>query len=122
MAKIFFHILNCIILILYLFPGSILGFLLFEDLNKQPQIYSSDFISINHVLAFFILSLLGLYNFESKNKKKIYFYLIFASVFLELSHLIIPQRGFQLSDLFGNILGLIISIIIFYSLKNWRAK
>ena len=36
----------------------------------------------------------------------------FISIFLELFHLIIPNRGFEFSDLFGNIMG--VSIIYLY--------
>jgi hypothetical protein len=39
-------------------------------------------------------------------------YLFLLSIILELFHLIIPNRGFEWSDLFGNIMGLIFVIII----------
>ena len=44
-------------------------------------------------------------------------YLFSLSIILELFHLIIPNRGFEWSDLFGNILGVTIVIII-YNAKN----
>ncbi len=43
--KITFHFLNIITIFLYLFPGSILGWLFYKDLTKQPQL-TDDFISI----------------------------------------------------------------------------
>tara|TARA_Y100001935_G_scaffold23044_1_gene16752 strand:+ start:2796 stop:2987 length:192 start_codon:yes stop_codon:yes gene_type:complete len=46
------------------------------------------------------------------SKKNIIIYLISISVFLELSHLMIPNRSFQFNDLFGNILGVFLSVLI----------
>ena len=39
-------------------------------------------------------------------------YLIILSISLEILHLIIPERTFQWSDLFGNLLGVIVVILI----------
>ena len=59
-TKILFHILNTILIVLYIYPGSILGYLTYRDFSKQPQLTSDFFaISSNHVYAFFLLSLLG---------------------------------------------------------------
>ena len=41
-TKFFFHLINLVFLIFYLYPGSILGFLLYGNFKKQPQI-SPDF-------------------------------------------------------------------------------
>ena len=59
--KILFNIINTIFIIFYIYPGSILGFLIYSDLNKQPQLTSNYFVSSNHVYAFMALSLLGLF-------------------------------------------------------------
>ncbi len=110
-TKIFFHILNLLFIIFYLYPGSIAGFFIYNDFSKQPQ-FTPDFIlSSNHVYAFVILSFLGLISYINR-RILIIFYFIFLSVILELSHILIPNRSFQYSDLFGNILGVLISIII----------
>ncbi len=120
-TKIFFQIINILFLILYLYPGSILGFVVYNDLSKQPQVTPDFIFSSNHVYAFLALSLLGFISYIEK-KKLIIFYFLFLSIILELSHLFIPNRSFQLFDLFGNILGVIISIIIlkiyFYLVKK----
>ena len=120
-TKIFFQILNILFLILYLYPGSILGFVVYNDFSKQPQVTPDFIFSSNHVYAFLALSLLGFISYIEK-KKLIIFYFLFLSIILELSHLFIPNRSFQLFDLFGNILGVIISIIIlkiyFYLVKK----
>ena len=109
-TKIFFHLINLVFLILYLYPGSILGFLLYNNFSKQPQVTPDFYFSSNHVYAFMVLTLFGL--ISHINKKNIIIYFIFISIFLELAHLVIPNRSFQFGDLFGNILGVLISIII----------
>ena len=103
---------NICLIILYLFPGSILGFLLYNDLNRQPQI-TGDFydISSNHIYAFSLISILGLFAF--KTKKKLFVYLVCLSIVLEIFHLIIPNRSFQTGDLNGNLLGVIIPFLIY---------
>ena len=122
MIKIIFHILNVIFVFLYVYPGSLLGFLIYKDISKQPQI-SADFfaLSSNHVYAFLLLSSLGLISYF-KNLKIIIFYLILSSICLELLHLFIPNRSFQFSDLFGNITGVLLSIFILILFNFWRKK
>jgi len=112
--KVGFHTANIILIILYLFPGSILGWFLYNNHLIQPQITRDFIISSNHVYAFVLLSSLGVFSFH--NTKKINFlilYLFLLSIFLELFHIIIPNRGFEISDLFGNIVGVILVILIY---------
>ena len=112
--KIGFYSANIILIILYLFPGSILGWFLYNDHLTQPQITRDFLISSNHVYAFILLTSLGIFSFH--NTKKINFliiYLFLLSIILELSHIIIPNRGFEMSDLFGNIVGVILVIFIY---------
>ncbi len=120
---LYLYYLSLIVLILiYLFPGSLLGFLFYGTIKQQPNLVSNPFgTSINHLLAFFYLSIIGLISyFKDKNLKKIMFFLISISILLELSHLIIPVRTFQTADLVGNLLGTIIAIIIIFLYKRWK--
>ena len=121
-TKILFNMINTIFIVLYVYPGSILGFLIYGELEKQPQI-THDFLSIssNHVYAFFVLSLLGLIAYYKSNKILIFNYLILSSIILEVLHLAIPNRSFQYYDLFGNITGVLISILLF-SIFNFLRK
>ena len=121
MTKIIFHILNIIFIILYIYPGSLLGFLIYKDISKQPQISPDFMVSSNHVYAFLLLSFLGLVSYL-KTFKIIILYLISISIILELLHLIIPNRSFQFSDLFGNIVGVLVPIFILILFKFWRKK
>ena len=126
MIKIIFHILNTIFVFLYVYPGSLLGFLIYKDISKQPRL-SADFfpslfsISSNHVYVFLLLSSLGLISYF-KSLKIIILYLIFISISLELLHLFIPNRSFQFSDLFGNIVGVLVPIFILILFNFWRKK
>ena len=121
--KIIFHFSNIVLIFFYLFPGSILGWFLYKNLELQPLLYiTNDFIGIssNHFYAFFVLSFLGILSY-SKHKKfdLLIKYLLLLSVLLELSHLLIPVRGFQFGDLFGNILGVVLVLLVN---KIWRLK
>ena len=112
------------LLILYIFPGSLIGYLLYGDLSQQPNFVENELgTSINHFIAFFILSILGLISKKKKNliKRRIMF-LIFLSIFLEFTHLIIPYRSFQLLDLAGNLLGCFIGIIFMLFFEKWQKK
>ena len=113
-TKILFNIINSIFVILYIYPGSILGFLVYGELNKQPQI-TKDFmyISSNHIYGFLALSLIGLIAYYKSKKLFILNYLLLSAIILEVLHLVIPNRSFQYSDLFGNIIGVLLSILLF---------
>ena len=105
---------NIILIIFYLFPGSLFGWILYNDLSMQPQITKDFIISSNHFYAFILLTSLGIFSFH--NTKKINLlsvYLFLLSIILELLHIIIPNRQFEMSDLFGNIVGVVFVILIY---------
>ena len=54
----------------------------------------------------------GITYIKKKQIKFIRVYLISLSIILEIFHLIIPERNFQWSDLFGNLMGVIVVILI----------
>ena len=117
--KFIFHLANVFLIILYIYPGSILGYVIYDDLQIQPQITRDFIVSTNHVYAFFLISLLGFLTFKKSNKLNILIlYLLILSIILEILHLIIPERSFELADLFGNLIGVIILIIINYFNKT----
>ena len=119
--KFFFYLCNFILIILYLYPGSILGWFLYNDASLQPQITPNLnlIVSSNHVYAFLILSLIGFFTYKKIEKLKfLSIYLILLSITLEILHYFIPERSFEFSDLFGNLIGVIIVIIIFYLYKK----
>ena len=109
-----FYSANIILITLYLFPGSILGCFLYNNCYRQPQITQDFIVSTNHFYAFTLLTCLGIFSYH--NTKKINFlilYLILLSIILELFHIIIENRGFEIRDLFGNIMGVLLVILIY---------
>ena len=119
--KIIFYIINFLLILLYLFPGSLIGCFLYDDCKLQPQITPDFIISTNHLYAFAFLSLIAFLTFKKTDKITfIILYLITISVVLELFHHFIPDRSFEYSDLFGNLIGVIIIIIFFNLLKKYE--
>ena len=119
--KIIFYIINFVLILLYLFPGSLIGCFLYDDCKLQPQITPDFIISTNHLYAFAFLSLIAFLTFKKTDKITfIILYLITISVVLELFHHFVPERSFEYSDLFGNLIGVIIIIIFFNLLKKYE--
>ena len=117
--KFFFYLCNLILIVLYLFPGSVLGWFLYNDSSLQPQITPNLIVSSNHVYAFLILSFVGFFTYKSFEQFRfLSIYLIFLSIILEILHYFIPERSFEFPDLFGNLVGVIIVIILFYFFKK----
>ncbi len=112
---LFFKISNFIIIILYLYPGSILGWILYRNLKLQPQL-TGDFLSLssNHFYTFLILSFIAVLSYSNNLKKlnHIFLYLLSISIILELTHIVIPNRSFEFEDLIGNIIGVIFTFIL----------
>ena len=117
--KFIFYLCNLILIFLYLFPGSVLGWFLYKDLSLQPQITPDFIISTNHLYSYIILSVVGFLTFRKNNQFNILsLYLIFLSILLEVLQYFVPNRSFEFSDLFGNLAGVIIAIIIFHFFKK----
>ena len=117
--KFIFYLINLILILFYLFPGSLLGCILYNDCKLQPQITPDFVISSNHFYAFVLLSVLGFLTFIKSNQ--IFYlsiYLIFLSLILETMHLLIPERSFEFPDLFGNLVGVTVVIMFKYLLKK----
>jgi len=118
--KIIFYSANIVLIFLYLFPGSLIGCFLYNDCKTQPQITRDlPFISTNHVFAFVLLSLIAwLTYFRYSNINWVFYYLFFLSIILEVFHLLIPERGFELADVIGNLLGVFIILITYKIFKK----
>ena len=111
--KIIFYSINFSLIFLYLFPGSLIGQIFYDSKKIQPQITPDFIISSNHFYVFTLVSIVGFLTFIKINQKKILMiYLISLSIVLELLHLLISHRTFQWADLFGNLTGVIVVILI----------
>ena len=109
--KSIFHISALFLIIISLYPGSLLGYFLYGDWGQQPNLIKNPFgTTINHFIYYFYVSLLGFFLYlRSENFTKMVYGLFFLSVILELFHFMIPNRSFQLGDLIGNILGVVVA-------------
>ena len=109
------------LLILYLFPGSLIGYFLYGNLGQQPNLITNPIgTSINHLIFFsYITLMLMIVRLSVKNIFTSYKFIIFISFILEIFHLIIPNRAFELHDLIANIAGVIIVLLI-NSFIKWK--
>ena len=110
------------LLLLYLFPGSLIGFFLYDDLGKQPNLIPNPIgTSINHLIFFFYLGILG-FVIQTKYKKLIcsFPFLLCVAILFELLHLIIPNRAFELNDLFANSTGVLSAFFISIFIKKLK--
>ena len=117
---IYLYYLSLVLLLLiYLFPGSIIGYLLYGNLGKQPNLINNPIgTTINHFFYFFYLTFLGLvYNLSIKKFINSFLFLFSLSLLLELLHFYIPNRAFELNDLLANIAG-VISVFLLFTLKK----
>ena len=111
--KFIFYLSNLILLLEYLYPGSLLGCIIFNNCKIQPQLTSDFIISTNHFYGFLILSIVGIFTYTKSNQIIfLSFYLIFLSFFLETMHYVIPNRSFEYPDLFGNLAGIFLPIVV----------
>ena len=118
--KIIFYSINFFLIFLYLFPGSLLGWIFYGSKKIQPQITPDFIISSNHFYVFVLISIIGFLTFIKKNQiKTLVIYLILLSIVLELLHLLIPERTFQWSDIFGNLIGVLVVILIRNLIKKY---
>ena len=109
------------LLILYLFPGSLIGYFLYGNLGQQPNLITNPIgTSINHFICFSYITLLAIIvRSKEKNIFNSYKIILFFSCILEISHLIIPNRAFELYDLIANTTG-VIMILLFNNLIQWK--
>ena len=118
--KIIFYFINLILILVYLYPGSLLGQIIYGNKKIQPQITPDLIISSNHFYVFILVSIIGFFSYIRINQIKILIiYLIILSLTLEFFHLIIPERIFQWSDLFGNLFGVIVVILIRFLINKY---
>ena len=114
--KFIFYTSIIFLIIISLFPGSLLGFLFYQDWSREPNLVNNPFgTSINHFISYFYISILGFCIYlRSVDFKKLFYGLLFLSLILEFLQLIVPNRAFQFYDLVGNFLGVLVA---YFSIK-----
>ena len=110
-----------VLFILYLFPGSLIGYFLYGNLGQQPNLIPNPIgTSINHLIFFSYITLLAIIvRLKVKNIFTSYKVILFISCFLEILHIIVPNRAFELYDLIANIAGVVI-ILLFDRFIKWQ--
>ena len=63
--KVIFYFINILLIILYLYPGSLLGWIIYDNKSVQPQITPDFVISSNHFYVFVLNSIIGFLTFAN---------------------------------------------------------
>ena len=113
-----------ILFVLYLFPGSLIGYLLYGNLGQQPNLISNPIgTSINHLIFFFCLTSLGLVvRSKYQNFLNSFIFLFTLSILLELAHWLIPNRAFEYYDLFANSMGIVTAYLLINTFLKLKIK
>ena len=110
-----------VLLILYLYPGSLIGYFFYGNLGQEPNLIANPIgTSINHLIFFsYITALATIIRLRVKNILTSLKVILIISCILEILHLIIPNRAFELYDLIANITGVVIVLLI-YRVIRWQ--
>ena len=119
-----YYFLLLILFVLYLFPGSLIGYLLYGNLGQQPNLISNPIgTSINHLIFFFCLTSLGLVvRSKYQNFLNSFIFLFSISILLELAHWLIPNRAFEYYDLFANCMGIVTAYLLINTFLKLKIK
>ena len=131
--KFIFYISLLLLIVIALYPGSLLGLLLYGDLGFQPNLAKNPYYTpipihlytyasiINHFIAYFYISMLGLCLYlRSYNFQKIVYGLFFLSFFLEVLQFILPRRTFEIVDVSANFVGVLVAYCLIKIYKFWK--
>ena len=132
--KFIFYISVLLLIVITLYPGSLLGLLLYGDFGMQPNLAKNPYFTpipshlytyasiINHFIAYFYVSMLGLCLYlRSHNFQKIVYGLFFLSIFLEVLQFIVPRRAFEIYDVSANFAGVLVAYCLIKISKFWNS-
>jgi hypothetical protein len=118
---IYFNYFSLVILfILYLFPGSLVGYFFYGNFGQQPNLIANPIgTSINHFIYFSYITVLAMIiRPYVKNIFTDYKTILFFSFILEILHFIIPNRAFELYDLMANTSG-VVAVLLLKKFIKW---
>ena len=117
-----FYISVLLLIIFSLFPGSLLGFFLYEDLGRQPSLIENPYgATINHFICYFYISMLGFCLYLRRlNFQKLVYSLFFLSIILEILQFVVPKRVFEINDVSANFIGVLTAFLLVKIYKFWR--
>ena len=109
--KLIFQVSVIFLIIISLYPGSLIGYLFYRDWGAEPNLVTNPYgTAANHLFFYTCISLLGFFLYlKNQNFQKLVYGLFFLSIILEILHFIIPNRAFELTDLIANILGVLVA-------------
>ena len=112
--KFIFHISVLLLIIISLWPGSLLGFLLYGNWQLQPNVIENPYgTTINHFISYFYVSTLGLCLYlRSEKFQKLVYGLFFLAIILEILQIAVPHRAFEFYDLIGNFIGVLVAFFL----------
>ena len=120
--KFIFHLSILFLIIISLFPGSLLGFFLYSDFSRQPDLIDNPFgTAINHFIYYFYVSMLGLCLYlKNLNFQRLAYGLFLLSIILEILQFIIPNRTFEIYDIIANFAGVLVAylLVVIYKFCN----
>ena len=132
--KFIFYISVLLLIVITLYPGSLLGLLLYGDLGMQPNLAENPYFTpipshlymyaniLNHFIVYLYVSVLGLYLYlRSHNFQKIVYGLFFLSIFLEVLQFIVPRRAFEIYDVSANFAGVLVAYCLIKIYKFWNS-
>ena len=119
--KFIFHGSVLLLIIISLYPGSLLGFIIYGDLGRQPSLITSPIgTTINHFVYYFCVSTLGFFVYlKNNNFHKIVISLFFLSIILEVLQFIVPNRTFEVYDISANFIGVLVAYFIIKTYQFW---
>jgi len=119
--KFIFHLSVLFLIVISLFPGSLLGFFLYSDFGRQPDIIDNPFgTSINHFIYYFYITMFGLCLYvKDRNFQKLVYGFFFLSIILEVLQFIVPNRAFEIYDVFANFAGVLVAYLLVVIYKFW---
>ena len=120
--KFIFYISVLFLVIISLYPGSLFGMLFYGDSGLQPNLALNPFFTplprhlytfgsiINHFIIYFCISIFGLCLYlRNRNFQKLFYGLLFLSIFLEVLQFVVPKRAFEILDLSANFAGVLLA-------------
>tara|TARA_B100001765_G_C19241168_1_gene222548 strand:- start:43 stop:435 length:393 start_codon:yes stop_codon:yes gene_type:complete len=119
--KFIFHLSVLFLIVISLFPGSLLGFFLYGDFGRQPDIIDNPFgTTINHFIYYFYITMFGLCLYlKDRNFQKLVYGFFFLSIILEALQFIVPNRAFEIYDVFANFAGVLVAYLLVVIYKFW---
>ena len=120
--KLIFYISVLFLIIISLYPGSLIGMLLYGNSSLQPNLAFNPFFTpvpwhlfaiaslFNHFIIYFFISMFGLCLYlRNRNFQKLAYGLFFLSIFLEVLQFMVPKRAFEILDLSANFAGVLLA-------------